>query len=218
LTARYGAPLFEADTKAYDDTKEASDGFEHGYRPLDELRVLARGTRDVSAAFLRKAIITLSGIPDPAATDMLREPYDTPIIGFPITKYLRGVLKGSGDPAPPGDRYPSVTWRSEIKSFRLRDDGRHDVRWNENITPKIGPATQLTGISIELWSGDKIQAGSATTLGAAVEREGTSYNVPSPASQPARSARPPGGRWQTFLHRLWQLVGFRRTDKSSSGP
>lgn len=200
--------LFEGDTKAYGDTKEASDGFEHGYLPLDKLRVIARGTRDASAGYLRKAIITLSGVPEPTAAHMLREPYDTPIIGFPITKYLRGVLQGGGDPAPPGDRYPSVTWRSDIKTFRLRDDGRNDVQWNESITPKIAPGTQLTAIRIELWSGDRIPAGSATMQRASIECKGERYDLPSPGQQPALT-RWPRVRWRFFLRRLRQLITGR---------
>jgi hypothetical protein len=200
------AVLFAGDAKAYADTKDVSDGFEHGYRPLDDLRVLARGTRDASAAHLRKAIIQLSRVPEPTASEMLRDPFDTPIIGFPVTKYLRGKLKGPGDPAAPGQRYPSLTWRSDLKGFRLKGDGRHDVQWSENVIPKIGPGIQLTDIRIELWSGDKLPAGVATMQRATVERDGTSYDLPSPASLSAPSDSRPRVRWRTLLRGLWQLV------------
>lgn len=163
--------LFAGDDKAYADTKEVSDGFEHGYKPLDELRLLARGTRDTSATHLRRAIIHLSGLPDPVSTQMLVAPYDRPIIGFPITKYLRGTLTGPGDPAAPGNRYPSVTWKSEIKRFRLTENDRHDVEWNENITPVVGSGIRLGNISIEMWSGDPVPAAAATLKKAAVIRQ-----------------------------------------------
>jgi hypothetical protein len=199
--------LFGGDGQAYSTTKRASDGFEHGFIPLDELRVLARGTRDSSAAHLRRAIIRLSGVPETSAVEMLGDPYGTPIIGFPITKYLRGRLRGSGDPAPPGQRYPSVTWRADIEQFRRRDDGGHDLRWNEKITPKLGPDIQLTDISIELWSGDKLPGGHVTMQKADVTRAGQDYaevaNTDHTKRQCSRSW------WRLLLDRVWMLVQVR---------
>lgn len=200
--------LFAGDEESYSDAKLVSDGFEHGFKPLDELRVLARDVRDASAAHLRKAIVVLSRVSEPASSEMLRSPYDTPIIGFPITKYLRGTIKGSGHPAAPDQRYPSVTWRSDITTFRLKDDGRYDVQWNENISPKLGPAVQLTDISIEMWSGDKNTEARATMQRASVQREGAvprAKVVPDPGDQPLRRRS-----WGAFLRRAWQSVIGRR--------
>ena len=199
--------LFGGDGQAYNTTKRASDGFEHGFIPLDELRVLARGTRDSSAAHLRRAIIRLSGVPEITASEMLGDPYGTPIIGFPITKYLRGRLKGSGDPAAPGQRYPSVTWRADIEHFRRRDDGGYDLRWNEKITPKLGPEIQLTDISIELWSGDKVPGGHVTMQKANVTRPGQDYaQVLNTEHSTRNSSR---SRWRLLLDRLRMLLQVR---------
>jgi hypothetical protein len=198
--------LFGGDEQAYSITKKASDGFEHGFIPLDELRVLARGTRDSSATHLRRAIIRLSGVPEPARSEMLRDPYATPIIGFPITKYLRGKLMGSGDPAAPGERYPSVTWRTDIENFRRRDDGGHDLRWNDKITPKLSQAIQLTDISIELWSGDKLPAGKVTLQKAEVLRAGKGYDAPTTSHKAELHGSRPW--WRVLLDRLWRLVGM----------
>jgi hypothetical protein len=202
--------LFAGDGKSYAETKDVSDGFEHGYRPLDELRVLARSTREALAAHLRKAIIQLSRVPEPTASEMLLQPYNTPIIGFPIAKYIRGTLKGPGEPAAPGERYPSLTWRTEIKSFALKCDGRHDVQWNDSVTAKIGSAIQLTDVRIELWSGDKIPPGTVTMERAAVDREDRSYGLPSPASQAPRGDQRPRGRWRTLLCCLRQFLRRQR--------
>ena len=179
--------LFAGDDDCYRTVADVSNGFEHGYIPLDELRQLARGVRDAAATYLRKSIVGLSRVPEPTIHAMLDSPYDTPIIGFPITKYLRGTLIGSGESAPSGQRYPAVTWRTEIKSFRKGDDGRHDVDWSERITPNLGPGIQLTDISIEMWSADKNTGTRATMEGASVERDGTRYEIPSDECRSGRS-------------------------------
>jgi hypothetical protein len=199
--------LFGGDERADSATKKASDGFEHGFIPLDELRVLARSTRDDSATHIRRAIIRLSGVPEPAGSEMLRDPYATPLIGFPMTKYLRGRLRGSGNPAPPGQRYPSVTWRTEIEHFTRRDEGGHDLRWNEKLTPKLGPAIQLTDIRIELWSGDKLPAGTVTMQKADVVDAGTDYEAVTTTQKAERYRSRPW--WRVLLDRLSRLVGVR---------
>jgi hypothetical protein len=196
--------LFGGDDRAYSTTKKLSDGFEHGFIPLDELRVLARGTRDTSATHLRSAVVHLSGVPDPALSEMLGEPYTTPIIGFPITKYLRGKLKGAGDLAPHGQRYPSVTWRTDIEHFSRRDEGGHNLRWNEKITPKIGIGIYLTDISIEMWSGDTLPAGSVTIQKTDVVRTSTDYGAPSMVSS-ANHVRP-RRCWRLLYDRLMRLI------------
>ena len=126
---------------------------------------------------------------------------------LPITKYLRGRLRGSGDPAPPGQRYPSVTWRADIEQFRRRDDGGYDLRWNEKITPKLGPEIQLTDISIELWSGDKVPGGRVTMQKASVTRAGQDYaEVLNTEHTTRNSSR---SRWRLLLDRLRMLVQVR---------
>jgi len=41
-----------------------------------------------------------------------------------------------------------VTWRTEIEHFTRRDEGGHDLRWNEKLTPKLGPAIHPPGFTI----------------------------------------------------------------------
>lgn len=194
--------LFRGDDTAYRATNQASNGFEHGFMPLDELRVLARGTRDASAAYLRRAIIELSGVDSAVASEALAAPYDWPIIGFPITKYLRGKLRGAGEVAPAGQRYPSVTWRTDIEEFSHRSEGGHNLRWKEHVTPKLAPGIVLTDISIEMWSGDKLPEGPRVTMkGAEVVRSGASRDVSTGA---ASQATPRGwaSRLRDFIRRL----------------
>jgi hypothetical protein len=189
--------LFEGNEQSYSATKRTSDGFEHGFIALDELRALARGTRDQSATHLRTAIIRLSGVAEPEASEMLTGTYATPVIGLPITKYLRAKLKGKGEPAAPGQRYPSVTWRTTVEHFGRRDEGGHNLRWNENITAKIGPDVQLSDISIEMWSGDRVPAGKVTMQKAEMVR--TDYEVP-----PTTAHRRERQSWRRRLARLFR--------------
>ena len=165
------------DEHCYKTVTDVSNGFEHGYMPLDALRRLAREVRDTAAAYLRVAIVDLSQVPTATRTEMLAGPYDWPIIGFPATKYLRGVLAGSGDLAAPGQRYPLVEWRTEIQSFRKADNGLYDVRWNEKITPKIGPQVKMARVSIEVWSGDKHTGAPATMQRVMVDRAGPVHEI-----------------------------------------
>ncbi len=165
------------DEQCYKTVTDVSNGFEHGYMPLDALRKLAREVRDQAATYLRTAILDLSNVPTAPRNEMLVSPYDSPLIGFPFTKYLRGTISGSGDPAAPGQRYPLVEWRTDIRSLRKTDDGCHDVQWNEKITPRMGPQMQMTKISVELWSGDKHTGTRATMKRADVERDGAVHDV-----------------------------------------
>ena len=93
----------------------------------------------------------------------------------------------------------------------MKDDGRHEVQWNENVTPKLGPTIQLTDVRIELWSGDKTPGLSATTR-ATADPEGASYDAPS--SVPEAAPKPPlerrGRGWRAFLRCLWQLATGER--------
>jgi hypothetical protein len=197
--------LFSGDDQAYSTTKKTSDGFEHGFVALDQLRVLARSTRDISAAHLRRAIVQLSGVSEPAASQMQSEPYATPIIGFAVTKYLRGKLRGSGNPAASDQRYPSLTWQTDIKGLRPRAEGGYHLQWNENITPKLGPEVHLTDIRIELWSGDIVPPGTVTMQNADVVRAKPELSTTS--GQPRHSNASPLA-WSQRLMRISFLVAL----------
>ena len=147
--------LFQDEKQVYADAKDASDAFEHGFKRLDEIRRLAHGVRDRTAALLRTAIVNFSELPDGPRAELLGPPLDEPIVHLPITKYLRGTLRGDGDPAAPDQQYPRVAWKATIKTFRVTPEGKHEMTWEENITPICGEGITLSGISVEMWSVNK---------------------------------------------------------------
>jgi len=71
--------LFQKDNECYQKAKDASDGLEHGYKGFPEIQTLARAARDRSAAYLRAAIIRMSGI-DEKNTHVLLNPLSVPAL------------------------------------------------------------------------------------------------------------------------------------------
>jgi hypothetical protein len=71
---------------------------------------------------------------------------------WPVVKYLRGKLIGPADRlAEPGNEYPFMRWKPEVKSFRITEERKAEYSLTETITAELGEGVQFQPQSIEAW-------------------------------------------------------------------
>jgi hypothetical protein len=144
--------LFQGDEQCYRDAKAASDGFEHGFMPFDEIRNRARVVRDKTAACLRKTIFDLVTIKEGYRDILLAAPYNVPLGNWPVVKYIRGQLLGDSDSlAAEGNEYPIMLWRSTIKSVDFSESRDYVVTFDETLTARLGNGIRFQPKSFEVW-------------------------------------------------------------------
>jgi hypothetical protein len=144
--------LFRGDSDCHRDAKKASDGFEHGFMPYDEIRNHAMKVRDSTAAYLREAVLDLLDLDDPCRTTLLSSPFNQPLGDWPVVKYVRGHLVGdSDDLASEQNAYPILSWRSRIASIDISDAGEYKIKLDETFTARLGRGITFRPKSFEVW-------------------------------------------------------------------
>jgi hypothetical protein len=144
--------LFHGDEHCYRAAKLASDGFEHGFMPFDEIRNKARVVRDKTAACLRKAILDLVAPKEEYRDILLATPYNAPLGNWPVIKYIRGQLLGdSGDLAAETNEYPIMSLRSTIKSVEVSESGEYVIQFDETTTARLANGISFQPKSFEIW-------------------------------------------------------------------
>jgi hypothetical protein len=102
LRHRYLAQeIFDGDTEALEAMQQASDGFEHGYMAVQDVRGLLEPVLERSMAHVRRALITLSGLEGDAAKRLLDETYAAPRGLVPAIIMVRGQLARIDEALPP---------------------------------------------------------------------------------------------------------------------
>jgi hypothetical protein len=147
--------LFQGDDECYQKAKDASDGFEHGFMGLQEVRTLASEVRDRTARYLREAVVNIAGVEGEFRSIMLDAPYDKPIGSWPLARYLFGRLAGEVEELAAKDQvYPIVRWEWRIKSFTRSQAGSYNVESDQQITPLIGEGVTFRPTRFEVWGPD----------------------------------------------------------------
>lgn len=143
--------IFQGDKLCYDRAKEASDAFEHGFKPLQDVRVLASETRDDTARYLREAIAGLLGLDEDVKHVILQPPYNEPMETQAFEKCIKGKLLGDG-PKLNDDQfeYPLIEWDSTIRS--IKDDGKngYDIEMEEHFNAQLASGIAFQHDSIEI--------------------------------------------------------------------
>ena len=144
--------LFQGDAETHRRAKDASDGFEHGYRDFAEIRTDARAARDMTARYLREAVLDLGGVRNDVRDQLLSKPFDQPIRGF-LDRYLWGRLVDDSDDLAPADReYPIIEWSSRLKEFKISDDGRRfTVTPEETFVGRFADGVRFEQSGFEIW-------------------------------------------------------------------
>jgi hypothetical protein len=144
--------LFKGDYETHRYAKKASDAFEHGFLPFGAIRNHAVKVRDKTAYYLRKAIIELIKLNNPIKNSLLMSPYHEPLGHWPVIKYIRGQLIGDTDNlASEGQEYPILSWRSNLSSVDIDENGEYNVRFDETISEHFGEGIIFQRGSFELW-------------------------------------------------------------------
>jgi hypothetical protein len=147
--------ILNGDEEAYKKAKSASDGFEHGFLGIAEVKAHSEAVRQGVASHLRRAILQ-ELLLDPADETIIQSaPYDKP--GHLHTaKYLRGTLEGTGDNlAADGQAYPILSWKTAFREVPNPDSDDIKFKIEETITPRLAEGISLSNISIEVWGGQE---------------------------------------------------------------
>lgn len=145
--------ILQGDTECYAAAKKTSDGFEHGFLDVDELRSNAVVVRARLAQLVRSAILVATEVNADDISILESDPYANPIGNWPLAKYFRASLVGPGERlAKPGNEYPFLRWTPTIKSCELTS--HLQVELSETIAAELGDGIQFTDLSVEMWRPD----------------------------------------------------------------
>jgi len=132
--------VFEGDAECYKVVKEASDGFEHGFMPLDQIRSRALIMRDQTIAHLRSAILTIARLDDVVRAQLMDRPFDFPYPDIGLVKYVKGAIVGKPDNlAADGYEYPLLQWQTTPQATMTDTPGTYSITFQDRIEPIIAP-------------------------------------------------------------------------------
>jgi len=143
--------LFRGDDDCYKTAKDASDSYEHSYRPLPSVRILAATVREKTAHYLRSEIIELAEVEVSCASLLQNPPYDKPL-SWDFAKYLWGYLVGETEElAASNQEYPIYIWKSSVKRVHKDDEGGVQVDFEERFSPLVAKGVSFQRSRLELW-------------------------------------------------------------------
>lgn len=143
--------IFQGDSATYKKAKDASDGFEHAYRPFPELHADAKEVLLKAASYLRQVIVKRLQLGAVLEAEALAAPYDTPF-HLHFAKYLRGkLLEVREDPAAEGQLYPFMIWSSKVTEIETPEDQDPGVRFTDTITVRVAQGVKFQGTRAEVW-------------------------------------------------------------------
>lgn len=157
--------LFEGDDVTYTRAKKASDGFEHGFLPFQSIREHAIATKNTTARYLRKSILTYLGLGS-QEVDTLSSPPFAEIPTLRVDKYIFGTLTGTApNPAAPDQMYPILQWKSTPTGLSIGPDGTSTITFTETITPKLAEGIAFTPARFEVWGGPGVKPANVNSGG-----------------------------------------------------
>ena len=138
LTAIRLNSIFQGDQSTHQLAREVSDGFEHGFRPANELQNVAAGICLQVFAYVRQAVLDCleleAGI---SSAISAREPLDW----RSAHKFVRGWLVGDPNDArlaSPEVLYPQLSWGAKLKEMTIHHDESISYSYDETFTPHLG--------------------------------------------------------------------------------
>jgi hypothetical protein len=144
--------ILKGDKDCYKKSKQASDGFEHGFLGYDTIQDLAKDTRHRMAQYIRTEIFEQLRLPQDTHSRLTNDPFDSPMGYWPMVKYIRGKLIGKGSQlAAEGNAYPFIRWKPVLNKCEVTEDGRINIEANENFTAELGQGIVFQPESYEAW-------------------------------------------------------------------
>ncbi len=139
--------IFAGDEAALDAMTQASNGFEHGYMAIDEVRGLISSVLEQSFGFVRRALIDASGADAASRNRLLGESYDEPRGLVPVVRSARGHLSRRDDGQPPGEMPGGaieLEWDVRLLHVASNPHGTARMTWRSKAEPtKLPPNTTL---------------------------------------------------------------------------
>jgi hypothetical protein len=146
--------LLKGDNEVYGKVRQASDGFEHGFLNYGEISKSAQDIRHRMAGYVRTAILELCELDQSVFDRLTSDPFNKPLGHWPIAKYLRGKLLGTGEElAASGNEYPFMKWNPTIKTAKW-EGGKLNIEVEENLTAELAQGISFQAGSIEAWQAD----------------------------------------------------------------
>ena len=138
--------IFGADADAFEAVEAASNGFEHGYMAVADVRGLPEPVLERSMRLVRRALIIESGVADASRDRLLTQDYEEPRGLVPMIAFVRGDLElvDSALPAPTmqgGDI--ELKWSNDRPIARQADDGTVSISFPFDITYQLPDNTQV---------------------------------------------------------------------------
>lgn len=144
--------IFRGDTDTYKDARKASDGLEHGFLDVGILRRYSTSRLEVSAGYVREAIIKYSGVSEDARTALLDPRFSRPMAIAQASRYLRAKVVGeTGKLAASDMRHPHFVSDLRLKSVERLADGSLAVTPEDNLRAILGEGAVFQDPRWELW-------------------------------------------------------------------
>ncbi len=136
--------IFGGDREAFEAMKTASDGFEHGYMAVEEVRGLVEGVLERSMAAVRRAMIRAATVGEPAERTLLGPDFEQPRGLSPAIHVITGQL-AQQKPGPPVD-LGQLDAEVHVDPPRVvpAPEGRVDVQFQAHLTtPRLPKNLEL---------------------------------------------------------------------------
>lgn len=145
--------IFHDDAGCQRTTREASDGFEHGYLDFDSIGALAiEAIRQGALEHVHRAILELSGLDEGSVSYLTSDKYRKPRANWPYTKVVKGTFIGPTEQLAAADQqYPMLKWVARIKQCVKRDNGIYDITPDDTLTIGCGEGVTFRAESFQVW-------------------------------------------------------------------
>lgn len=144
--------VFRDDSDTYAKARSASDGFEHGYKNLDEILELSLDVSKLTAGYLRQALLETLTIESGFRQTLLSSPFNEPL-ALHLAKYLRGlILRSTGSFNAPGRPYPEILWVMKFRDGVPDSPEKVGIVVDDQITPSLSPDAGIANLRIEAWA------------------------------------------------------------------
>jgi hypothetical protein len=140
--------IFGSDEDALDAMRDASNGFEHGYVSVNDVRGLMDGVLERSMGLVRRALITATGVSGPLRDRLLDSRYETPRGLVPAIRIIKGTV-GAVDPSNPAlldVGAIDLDWARSAPIATTNADGGVEFTFDTNIKATALPA----GVTLEI--------------------------------------------------------------------
>lgn len=135
--------LFQNDADCYIKAKDASDGFEHGYKSFADIHTIAKETLEKTAFYLRSGILNLLDISNEDLKTLLDPPYNTPCPWL-ITRSIGGTIISETDNlSADGQEYPFIKWDYKIADIKRKEDGNYNIEIEQKFTTILGEGVEF---------------------------------------------------------------------------